>query len=132
MLGTRAFSNVRGAVRPMVVMLLGVCLAATDSSRTSAQQSEQQHPFPRSAWAAIAHGRLTEAESLARARAAEDPEAAAVIGHLAARSGKYEEAVKILEPAAAKAPLSTAALELGLLHQKLGRNTTAAPLFNAL
>src|SRR5918995_598664 len=75
-------------LRPLVVILLGVCLAATDSSRTSAQQSEQQQPFPRSAWAAIAHGRLTEAESLARARAAEDPEAAAVIGHLAARSGK--------------------------------------------
>src|SRR5690349_18236129 len=119
MTGTRAFSNVRGAIRPIVVILLGVCLAATDSSRTSAQQSEQQQPFPRSAWAAIAHGRLSEAESLAKARPAQDPEAAAVLGHLTARTGKYEDAISILEPAASKAPLSTAALELALLHQKL-------------
>jgi tetratricopeptide (TPR) repeat protein len=119
-------------LRPLVVILLGVCLAATDSSRTSAQQSEQQQPFPRSAWAAIAHGRLSEAESLAKARPAQDPEAAAVLGHLTARTGKYEDAINILEPAASKAPLSTAALELALLHQKLGRNTAAAPLFEAL
>lgn len=119
-------------LRPLVVILLGVCLAATDGSRTSAQQSEQQIPFPRSAWTAIAHGNVDNAESMARARAAEDPEAAAVIGHLAAREGQYEQAVKILEPAAAKAPLSAAALELGLLHQKLGRSDAAAPLLTAL
>ncbi len=118
-------------LRPLAVILLGVCLALTDGSRTSAQ-SEQPQPFPRSAWAAVAHGSLNEAESLARARPADDPEAAAVLGHLAVRKGHYDEAVKILEPAAAKAPLSTAALELGLLHQKLGRNDAAAPLLEVL
>ena len=127
MLGTRAFSNVRAAVRPIVVIFLAVCLAATDSSRTSAQQSEQQQPFPRGAWAAIAHGTIDEAESLAKPRAAEDPEAAAVLGYLAIRRGQYDEAVRILQPAASKAPLSTAALELGLLHQKLGRTAAAVP-----
>ena len=119
-------------IRPLVVILLGVCLAVTDSSRTSAQQSEQQGPFPRSAWTAIAHGKVTEAESLARAQGPENPEAAAVIGYLAVRKGEYEQAVKILEPAAVKAPLSTAALELALLHQKLGRPDAATPLLNGL
>ena len=119
-------------LRPLVVILLGVCLATTDGSRTSAQQSEQQLPFPRSAWAAIAHGALADAESLARTRSAEDPEAAAVLGHLAVRKGQYEDARKVLQPAASKAPLSTAALELALLHQRLGRADAALPLLEAL
>src|SRR5688500_10759505 len=107
------------SVRPLVVILLGVCLAITDSSRTSAQQSDAR-PFPANAWAAIAHGKLADAEALARSQSS-DPEAAAVLGHLAIRKGQYEEADKLLAPAAAQAPLSSAALELGLLHQRLGR-----------
>ena len=121
------------AMRPLVVVLLAVCLAATDFSsysRTSAQSERQ--PFPRSAWTAIAHGKLTDAESLARAQPAADPEAAAVLAHLAIRKGRYEEAAKLLEPAAAQAPLGTAALELGLLHQRVGRSEAAEPLLTTL
>jgi tetratricopeptide (TPR) repeat protein len=121
----------RVPLRPLVVILLGVCLAATDFPGTAAQQSERQ-PFPRSAWTAIGHGKLGDAESLARAQPAGDPEAAAVLAHLAIRKGQYEEAVKLLEPAAAQAPVSTAALELGLLHQRLGRSQTAEPLLSAV
>lgn len=114
-------------MRPLVVVLLGVCLAATDGSRTSAQQSERQS-FPQSAWTAIARGKPTEAESLARAQPPGDPDAAAVAGYLAARKGRYEEAVTRLEPAATQAPLSAAALELGLLHLELGRTEAAGRL----
>jgi cellulose synthase operon protein C len=119
------------SVRPLVVILLGVCLAATDFSRTSAQQQADARPFPANAWAAIAHGQLADAEALARSQPA-DPEAAAILGHLAIRQGDYDEAVKLLEPAAAQAPLSTAALELGLLHQRLGRQEAGNRLLTVI
>jgi cellulose synthase operon protein C len=118
------------SVRPLVVILLAVCLATTDFSRTSAQQTDAR-PFPANAWAAIAHGKLADAEALARSQPS-DPEAAAVLGHLAIRKGQYEDAVTLLEPAAAQAPLSTAALELGLLHQRLGRQETGNRLLTVI
>jgi tetratricopeptide (TPR) repeat protein len=84
-------------------------------------------------WAALAHGKRDEAATLARARPS-DPAAAAVLGRLASDSGRYAEALAILEPAANTAPMSDAALELALLHQRLGRAEAAerllAPLFN--
>ena len=61
------------SVRPLVVILLGVCLATTDFSRTSAQQADAR-PFPANAWGAIAHGKLADAEALARSQQGE-PEA---------------------------------------------------------
>ena len=118
-------------IRVLIVVLVALCLAATDFSRTAAQ-SERQLPFPRSAWTAIGHGKIQEAETLARAQPAGDPEAAAVLGHLAIRKGRYDEAVKLLAPAAEAAPLGAAALELGLLHQRLGRSDAAEPLLNRL
>lgn len=130
MRGTRMTLRLPVPLRPLVVILLGVCLATTDSSRTSAQQADAR-PFPANAWAAIAHGKLADAEALARGRQA-DPEGAAVLAHLAIRKGQYDEAVKILEPAAAEAPLGSAALELGLLHQRLGRHEAANRLLNVL
>src|SRR5687768_11293537 len=123
MQGTDTHRRLSVRMRPLVVVLLAVCLGAIESSRPFAQQSVPQ-PFPASAWAAIAHGQLDDAESQARSRP-DDPEAAAVLAHLAARKGAYAEAVKLLEPAAAKSPLSTAALELGLLQQRLGRTEVA-------
>ena len=116
--------------RSAAVIVVGVCLALTDFSPTSAQQAERQ-AFPASAWTAIAHGKLAEAETLARAESA-NPESAAVLGHLAIRQGLYDEAVKLMEPAAAKAPLGTAALELGLLHLRLGRSEAAAALLTTI
>jgi cellulose synthase operon protein C len=131
-LPTSFFAKARRVpLRPLVVVLLGVCLAATDFPGTAAQQSDRQ-PFPRAAWTAIGHGKLAEAEALARAQPAGDPEAAAVLGHLAIRKGQYEDAVKLLEPAAAQAPVGTAALELGLLHQRLGRSQVAEPMLSTV
>lgn len=84
-------------------------------------------------WTALAHGKRDEAAVLARGRAS-TPAAAAVLGRLASDAGRYDEALGILEPAAAEAPLSDAALELALLHQRLGRAEAAerllVPLFN--
>jgi tetratricopeptide (TPR) repeat protein len=113
-------------MRPLVVVLLGVCLQGSGTPRS------QSAEFPRSAWTAIGHGRLTEAESQARARPAGDADAAAILGYLAIRHGRYDDAVKILEPAAAQSPLGDAALELGLLHLRLGRSQVAGELLMPL
>ena len=81
---------------------------------------------------AIAQGRLDDAEAMARTRGADDPGAAAVLGQLAVRRGRYDEALKILEPAASRAPFSDAALELGILERHLGRASTADKLLQPL
>ncbi len=116
-LGTRA-RRLPVSMRPLVVVLLAVCLqgSAVPGLQGSAAQS-----FPRNAWTAIAHGKLTEAETAARAQPAGDADAAAILGHLAIRKGQYAEAVKLLETAAAQAPVGEAALELGLVHMRFGR-----------
>ena len=119
-------------MRPLVVILLAVCLGATGTSRSSAQQSATPAAFPAGAWAAIAHGKLADAEAQARAREAGDADAAAILGHLAIRKGEYDAAVKLLEPAAAQAPIGAAALELGLLHQRLGRTEAGTRLLTAI
>jgi cellulose synthase operon protein C len=114
------------SMRPLVVILLYVCAAAAMSPPPFARQPATTEPFPRSAWTAIAHGRSADAEALARARPANDPAAVAVLAHLAIRKGKHDEALALLEPAAAGAPLSDAALELGLLLQRVGRAQAAS------
>ncbi len=111
-------------MRPLVVILLYVCAAAAMSPPRVARQTPSTEPFPRSAWTAIAHGRLADAESLAQTRP-DDPAAAAVRGHLLIRKGEHEQALALLQPAAAKGPLSDAALELGLLLQRVGRSQEA-------
>jgi hypothetical protein len=67
-------------MRPLVVVLLAVCL---QGSRVPGLQGSSVQEFPRSAWTAIAHGKIADAESLARAQPAGDVDAAAVLGHLA-------------------------------------------------
>ena len=131
-----AGSSLTASMRPLVVILLLICAWTAVTRPSHAQQgaaASDLHP-ERAMWATLAHGKRSDAERLARARPAGDPAAAAMLGRLAIDSGKYDEAVKRLEPAAAKAPLSDAALELGLLHQRLGREEAAtrllAPIFN--
>ena len=126
--GTPTHRRLPVRIRPLVVMLLAVCLGSSESSRPFAQQSAPSQPFPHGAWAAIAHGQIAEAESQAKAAPGGDPEAAAILAHLAIRKGLYDEALKLLEPAAAQSPLSSAALELGLLQQRLGRSDAATRL----
>ena len=64
---------------------------------------------------------------MARARGAGDPAAAAILGRLAIDRGSYDDALAVLEPAAKANPIGEAALELGLLQQRLGRATDAVP-----
>src|SRR6476469_8007658 len=96
--------------RPLAVLALIVCASAQSSSVGRAQTAPVNEPFPRAARRAIAHGRPADAEALAKARPANDPAAAAVLARLAIARGAYDEALKILEPAAAADPRSDAAL----------------------
>ncbi len=119
--------------RPAVVLLLSVCVFTAVTARSHGQQSSGPPlPFPASAWRALAHGKPAEAEALARGRPADDPAAVAVLAHLAADKGRYDEAISMLKPAASRVPLSDASLELALLLQKLGREKEAIPLLNVL
>ena len=103
------------------------------SERSHGQQSAGGGlPFPANAWRALAHGKPAEAESLARARPADDPAAAAILARLAIEKGRYEDAIGILRPVVSRQPLSDAALELALLLQALGRGNEATPLLNVL
>jgi tetratricopeptide (TPR) repeat protein len=113
-------------MRPLVVILLYVCAGAAMSPPRFAGQAPSTQPFPRSAWSAIAHGRLADAESLARAQPGDDPAAAAVLAHLLVRRGQHDQALALLQPAVGKQPLGDAAIELGLLLQRLGRSQEAS------
>jgi tetratricopeptide (TPR) repeat protein len=113
--------------RLALLALLSIAVMQT-SSVNGAQNAPANEPFPRAARRAIAHGHPADAEALAKARPANDPAAAAVLGRLAIMRGAYDEAVKILEPAATADPRSDAALELGLLHQRLGHREQATRL----
>jgi len=90
----------------------------------AAPQSAQA--FLQSARRALAHGRVDEAESLAKARPAGDSDAAAVLALVESRRGRYNDALRILEEAAAAQPGGEAALELGLLQLRhFGRRDMA-------
>ena len=103
------------------------------SERSHGQQSAGGTlPFPASAWRALAHGKPAEAESLARARPADDPAAVAILARLAVDKGRYDDAIAMLRPVVSRQPLSDAALELALLLQTLGRSNEATPLLNVL
>jgi tetratricopeptide (TPR) repeat protein len=112
----------RSTAHATVVILLSVGAWATFPPAFADQNppTEAQN-FLMAARRALAHGKAAEAEALARRRPGADPEAAAVLGHLSIRRGKYEDARALLEPAAAKQPDGEAALTLGVLHLQLGR-----------
>jgi cellulose synthase operon protein C len=116
-----------GAARPV--------RAAQAAAKPAPQRGPTESTWFRTAQAAIAHGKRGEAETLARARGAADPAAAAILGRLAADRGQYEDALDVLEPAAKANPLGEAALELGLVQRVLGRDdnaaSTLAPLVSA-
>ena len=115
-----------GALRPCTAFLLYVCAWATFPPAYADQQaSPEPQSFAAAARRAIAHGRPGDAEAMAKQKPATDGAAAGVLGQLAAMRGNYEEAIALLEPAAAKEPGSEAALQLGLIEQLLGRGEQA-------
>ena len=99
----------------------------------SASEAAQTTPlaFPQAARRALAHGKAAEAETLAKARPANDSDAAAILARVAISRGQYDEALKILEAAAPQQPAGEAALELGLLlRSHYGRHDVATQHFN--
>jgi predicted Zn-dependent protease len=121
-------------MRPLVVISLYLCAWAAFPPAFSGQNPAPAdvHGFLKAARRALAHGKPAEAESLARARPAGDAAAAAVLAQIAIRHGRYEEALGLLEPAVAREPAGEAALELALLHLRLGRAQSASRLLNGV
>ena len=117
-------------LRPVVAALLYVSAWMTFPPAYAGQ--DQPRSFISAARRAIARGQISEAESMAKQRPPTDPAAAAVLGTLAVRQGKFPEAIAVLEPAAAREPGGEAALQLGLLHQHLGRAQAAGRLLQAV
>ena len=127
--GRTRFPPVLTAVAVGVAMWLSG-LPASAQGTSSAEQDDA--PFHLQAERALAHGRAAEAEELAAARDAGDPEAAAVAARLLIERGRYEEAEARLAPIAAAEPASAAGLELGLLWTELGRPADARPYLDAV
>lgn len=132
----RALGHWRRAVsvRPLVVILLYVCAWATFPPAYADQNAAptEAQTFLRATRAAIAHGKIAEAEALARKRPGQDGLAAAVLAQIAIRKGKYDEAQSLLEPVVGREPDGEAALTLGMLHLDLGRSQEGARLLNGV
>ena len=77
---------------------------------------------------ALIQGRYDQIDSLAEKLDARDPLVVALKARAAIATGHYAEAEAALRPAAARAPASEAALELGLLQQMLGQPDAEATL----
>jgi tetratricopeptide (TPR) repeat protein len=121
--------------RPLVVVILSVCLGLAGSAVRPSRVFSQSSPprdFASAAAAAIAHGQRAEAESLARAQGANDPAAVVVLSQLAMATGRYRDAQAMLEPLASREAGGEAALELALLYRIIGRDGDAVPLLTAV
>src|SRR5688572_23755607 len=92
-----------GCLRPLTAFLLCICAWATFPPAYAGQNAApgDSKSFAAVARRAIARGRAADAEALARQRPATDGAAAGVLGMLASARGQYDEARKLLEPAAA-------------------------------
>ena len=102
-------------------------LRAQDAGTYTAEQQ-----FHQETTRALARGQLDEVEALAAARAADDPAAVAARAAVLVRGGRYAAAEALLAPVARAAPASAAALELGLLLQRVGHAGEAAAHLEAV
>src|SRR5262245_46426758 len=116
----------------LVVLVLLLSVGTTGSAVRRPQSAGPGSDFVRAAIAAMAHGKWDEAEKLAAARGAEDPDAPVVLAKIAIARGKYREAQAMLDPIVSRDPTGDAALELALLYRTIGRSSDAQPLFTAL
>jgi tetratricopeptide (TPR) repeat protein len=116
---------------PLIAVVLAVC-AGVLAAAFPQNSSSGSGSFARDARRAFAHGRAAEAEALARQRPAGDPVAATVLARIAIDHGRYEDAVALLEPVAARDALGDAALELSLLELQLGRTERASRLLTGI
>jgi cellulose synthase operon protein C len=101
------------------------------SQASYAQQDRAALSPEQQMWAALAHGDRAGAERLA-AEHPDEPAAIAVRARLASDRGEYAAAIAMLEPVAAVEPLSDAALELGLLYERVGRSEDAGRVLGTI
>ncbi len=121
-------------MRLLVVIFLVVCAVAAVlaflpgvPSVLGSAGSQPEASFLDAARRALAHGQTKDAEALAKARPANDSDAAAILAQIESGRGNYDGALRLLEPAAAADPTGEAALELGiLLQQGLGKSEAGA------
>jgi tetratricopeptide (TPR) repeat protein len=119
------------AAVPAVRARVSSSFSAVFGAETSLAAVQAPETFIQQARRLSARGRRTEAEALANARPAGDPERAAVLASVESSRGNYDDAVKLLEAGAATNPAGEAALELGLLLQRqFGRHADAAEHLN--
>ena len=119
---TRLFRLLRPS-RPMTALALSIAVVtlALTIPAAVAQSSRKLPPGLASANVAINEGRYEEVATLTAQLDAQDPAVVAVRARALIARGRYDEAIAALQPAAARAPASEAALELGLLQQMLSR-----------
>src|SRR5262245_22967562 len=108
MRGRRNGRRLALGMRPLVAIGLPLCVIAALAAKPQGQPAGNSAG---AGWTLIGHGQLAEAEALAKGRPANDADAAAILGHLAIRRGRYQEATAILQPAADRHPASEAALQ---------------------
>lgn len=101
--------------------LLVLGLVTAPLARSEAQPPTAPTAGVQAAWRALNEGRYDEVETLLKGVSPTDSLAASLRGRAHAARGRYTEAERALERAAAESPASDAALELGLLQLTVGR-----------
>ena len=127
-LSTRIGSRIVSLPRLVGALLLAVAVAVVlvvSATLPSAQTPPAGQPLTPADLAALAlnTGRYDEVDPLLKG--ATDGRATTLRARAAIARGRYADAEKLLTPAAASAPASDAALELGLLQQYLGKRQDA-------
>ena len=115
------------ALRP--VLILGVLLVAA-ATQPSAQGPPAGSSPADTAARALKLGQFDEVDRILQS--ATDPRSIALRARAAVARGRYDDAANLLNRPAAAAPTSDAALELGLLHLKLGRREEGARVLTRL
>jgi tetratricopeptide (TPR) repeat protein len=115
--------------RPRYILALAAlaALAALIIPVAIAQSSRRAPAGLQDATRALLQGRYDEVDAVTAKLGLQDPFVAAVKARALVARGQYGEAEALLRPLAQAAPTSEAALEMGLLMQKLGR-AEATPL----
>jgi tetratricopeptide (TPR) repeat protein len=106
-----------------VVLVLFLLAAISPAAQTPASPAD-------TAARALRDGRFDEVDRLLQS--ANDPRSIALKAQAAIARGRYDDAQKMLTGPAASAPASDAALQLGLLHEKMGRRDAARATLNKL
>src|SRR5262252_8099709 len=111
-----------------VLVLLASAAIAVLAPRVAAQASRRQAPALQQAARAYVEGRYDEVDQLTDKLDSRDPNVVALKAQAGIARGRYGQAEALLRPVAGRAPVSEAALQLGLLQQMLGRSDAAAIL----